>query len=243
MFYFIGKEKMNVSSSDDLKLDKNSSSEVITRDSKDKEEMQDNMDVKKRQIAKGKKISDKNTSEYFDTTKKTMRNRKRLATSESKPDSLPVKPIKEKQSGKKSSKNEVIKRSKLNISTDNIEHSDSDFETTSSQFSSVKLEKMNIDSSSSESDFEDVEEVEASTSGYNSKLLTSSTSENNSKLAADFSQVDHQNFDINMLAKIEGVELQKQMDSDDSDDDSDWEKVEGICGVHFTYLCSEMSQI
>ena len=228
-----------------------------------------------------KKTSDQETSEYFDTRQKAKKSQRKSASPGGITKSSPSNPSKQKGNGKRSTKKDVSKLTKLNRSIDDVEHSDSDFGTTSSQLGSirsekeiykkstkkdvnelaklnqsrdniensdsdfeanssqlcsVKIEKVNIDSSSSESDFEDVEETQASTSGYNSKLSTSSTSDTTSKPVIDFSQVDHKNFDISMLAKIEGVELQKQMESGGSEDDSDWEKVEGSCSVQLMHL-------
>ena len=129
---------------------------------------------------------------------------------------------------KKQAKKKVRRKSLLtDISINNTEHSDADFDTSSSQLGNSKLKTININSSSSNSEFEDVEEAEASTSGYNSKVSQSSISDTSSKQLIDFSQVDHENFDISMLAKIEGIKLTRHMDSEESDDDSDWEKVEG----------------
>lgn len=131
---------------------------------------------------------------------------------------------KRKSDGKLSAKKLASQRAIEKISAESTEQSDSDFETSSQV---EKVDRVSLDSDSSESEFEEVEEVKPSTSGYNDKLSTSSTSETNSKPAVDLSQVDQKNFDIAMLAKIEGVQLTQEMDSEDSDDDSDWEKVEG----------------
>ena len=136
--------------------------------------------------------------------------------------------ISAKKQHKKPAKKKVANNpSRADIRIDNTELSEADFDISSSQIGNSKLETIDINSSSSNSDFEDVEEAKASTSGYSSKVSASSISETSSKQLVDFSQVDHQNFDISMLAKIEGIQLRHHMESEESDDDSDWEKVEG----------------
>ncbi len=113
----------------------------------------------------------------------------------------------------------------------NADHSDSDFESPSKQLKPSKSENASFLSSSSDSEFEEVDTVKPSTS----------------KTGMDFAELDQKNLDIATLAKIEGVQLDKRASSEESEDDSDWEKVEGqhIFGLslNFFHLCCCFSAV
>ncbi len=153
-----------------------------------------------------------NSSEYFDTKQKQNAIKQMTKSVEKGKQSGGMCP--KDKATKANSSSEVLKNKKENMDSD----SDLNGEPVLSQREKLNISQSsaNIDSSS-ESDFEEVGDGPSTSTSVNKQPVQPNI---------DLSKLSQEDFNISMLAKFEGVNLEPTVEQDS--DDSDWEEVKGI---------------
>ncbi len=185
-----------------------------------------NSDNKSAKSNKKDRVKSENSSEYFNkkpdknSGKHVKHSVQRRKTSKQRDAQPKDKPPKASACSSKTSSAKIITSSANAVNSKENADSDSDFdgEPVLSQQEKLNISQSstNIDSSS-ESDFEEVDDGPSTSTAGNNQLAPPHI---------DISKLSQEDFNISMLAKFEGVNLEPTMEQDS--DDSDWEEVKGI---------------